>query len=90
MAANGVSLVNDGELGPQISAPPKRSATSRVAQLGAKIKSVAITDKSKPSPAQKRPAPALPQEVVSSNERTHELNKYAASKARGEVRLHNG
>ena len=85
MAANGTSLVNDVESVPKVAAVPKRSATSRVAQLGAKIKSVATTDKSKPSSSQKRPAPALPREVISSSERTHELNEYAKSKARGEV-----
>lgn len=87
MAANGTSLVNDVD--PTPIAPPaaKKSATSRVAQLGAKIKSVATIEKSRLPTTQKRPAPALPQEVQTGGERTHELNSYIRSKARGEVRL---
>lgn len=86
MAANGSSLVNDVESSPQPLAAPKKTASSRVAQLGAKIKSVATTDyRSKIAPLQKRPAPALPRSAAQSSERTHELNAYATSKAKGEV-----
>jgi hypothetical protein len=85
MSGNGTSLVND--VSPVPTAAPKK-APSRVAQLSAKIKSVAVAtgEKSKLNANQKRPAPVLPQEAKRASERTQELNKYAASKARGEVR----
>lgn len=87
MAANGTSLVNDVAVEPQpTAASQKRSATSRVAQLGAKIKSVAISDKSKSSLKQKRPAPAPPQEIRVANDRTQALNQYATNNAKGEVK----
>lgn len=88
MAANGSSLVNDVDqvsLAPPV---PKKSASSRVAQLGAKIKSVATIEKSRIGLSQKRPAPALPQEVQITTERSHELNRYILSKSRDEVNLH--
>lgn len=85
MSGNGTSLVNDVSPVPP---PAAKKAPSRVAQLRAKIKSVAVAtgEKSKLATNQKRPAPVLPQEAKRGSERTQELNKYAASKAKGEVR----
>jgi len=85
MSTNGTSLVDDvAPPGP----PAAKKATSRVAQISAKIKSVATAtgEKSKLNLNQKRPAPVLPQEAKRGSERAQELNKYAAGKARGEVR----
>ena len=85
MVGTETSLVDDIDPGLQALPPAKKSASSRVAQLGAKIKSVATSERSKVSPSQKRPAPALPQEVAQGGERAHVLNKYILSKSRGEV-----
>lgn len=68
--------------------PPISKKPTRVAQLSAKIKSVAsVSEKSKSVSKQKRPAPDLPAEAKRVGERLQELNGYVASKARGEVRF---
>ena len=80
MANENGSLVTNG--GP---APPAKPPASRVAQLGARLKAVAIKSDKRKEGVQKRPAPVLPSEARGNADKPLELNQYVTQMARGEV-----